>query len=727
MKKLKLYFIIFILFVSYTSKSQNNFCIKGVVKDSVSGYALPSVEVIADSLGFTTKTDKHGIFIIPVLENKIYPVHFCTQGYKTKLCRLKPGCSDTVVISISPAIVEMGEVIITATRFASNIKETPVLTQIISSKELSLAGTTQIATALSNTLPWLDFYNEGSGMTFSMQGIGSKYTLFLIDGERMAGENHDNIDYNRLSTSNIERIEIVKGASSTLYGSNAIGGVVNLITKTPVKPFEINIYNRCSKYSELESGANFGFHQKYFSSFTDISRESSNGYDLTPETPDLHTVEPYRIYNVFQKFNYNVTSKLSFNINGSYYSREQFNVSAIPTHPLFRDYTGGFTTNYKVNNHLDFTATYHTDRYDSYDILEKLDNQKRSIYYDLQHTGRITGKYFHTYNSVIEKQSIITGVEIFYDKMFSERIQDSTRKMNNYNLFILDEVKINKHFSAIGGVRYDNYSSVGGSFSPKVSLMYSEGEFNYRATYGYGFRVPGIKEKYYDFDLGFIAVKGNNSLKPEYSKYASFSIEYNHKKNNASANIYFNRVDDMIHDVLLANTTNKYTYINLNKVNVSGVDILQHFYISKNWSVNGGYSFTYAYDMLKKEELSGVSKNSGIAGIEYSWKLGNYKGIFSFNWKIYGKKTFENYDAATYSYYTDLYPAYSLWRTTLAQYFYNNSIELCLGITNIFGYRNNTDLINIDPGRRFFCMINISIDKFTEQIKTKNKKNNYEN
>jgi outer membrane receptor for ferrienterochelin and colicins len=618
--------------------------------------------------------------------------------------------------------VDIDEVVITATRFSSKIKETPVLTEVISSKELTNTGSTEIATALTNIIPGLDFYNQGSGMTFSMQGIESKYTLFLIDGERMAGENHDNLDYFRLGTSYIEKVEIVKGASSTLYGSNAIGGVVNLITRKPVKPVEANIYGRYSKYNELESGANIGFATKKFTSFTDFSRKSTNGYDLTPETPDLFTIEPYKLYNAFQKFTYSVNKKLSFILKGSYYSRERFDVSEVPVHPLYTDHSGSFSTNYKFNDHIEITATFHTDHYNSYNILEKLDGEKESIYYDIQYTGRVTAKYFQTYGHLIEKQTVIAGVEKFNEKMFSERIQDSTREMDNINFFILDEIKIDKHFSMICGLRYDDYSTKKATLTPKASLMYSKGKFNYRATYSHGFRVPSIKEQYYNFDLGFIFVKGNTSLRPEHSKYVSLSAEYDHKKNNASINMYYNRVDDMIHDVLLANTTNGYTYVNLNKVNVGGIDYLQHFTFTKNISLSGGYSYTYAYDIINKEELGGVNKNSGVAGIEYRWKKEKYKGMLTFNGKIYSKKTFDNYDAATYSFIKDTYPSYSLWRSSLIQYFYNNTIELNIGVTNIFDYRNNTDLINIDPGRRFFCMLNISIDKLAEQLKTKKHK-----
>ena len=719
MRILRPYLILFILFAWQTGKSQNNYTIIGLVKDSASGNKISNVAVMTEDLKHSTKTDKRGYFTIPAAENKMYTVRFMLPGYKTKTCPIKSNCRDTVVISLSPVIVEMNELVITATRYATNIKESPVLTQIISSKELSNAGSTQLTTALSNTMPGLDFYNEGSGMTFNMQGIGSKYTLFLIDGERMAGENHDNIDYERLNTSNVDKIEIVKGASSMLYGSNAIGGVINLITKTPQKPFEMNIYGRCSKYSELESGANIGFRKNKFSSFTGFSAKSSDGYDLTPKTPDLYTLEPYRTYNASQKFTFDATSKLSFILKGSYYSRERFDVSAVPTHPLYNDYNGSITTHYKVNEHLDLTATYHSDRYDSYNILERLDNQRKSIYYDLQQTGRITGKYFQESRHLILSQTLIAGIELFNDKIFSERIEDSTHEMNNYNFFILDDVKINQHFSISGGVRYDEYSSVANSFSPKISAMYSSGRFNYRATYSYGFRVPGLKEKYYDFDLGFISVKGNKSLRPEYSKYASLSAEYRYKRNDASVNFYFNKIDDMIHDVLIAGTTNSYTYINLNKVNVGGMDVLLNYYLSNNWSLNGGYSFTYAYDMTNKEELSGVNKNSGVAGIEYSWQHGNYSGALSFSGKVYSKKTFDNYNDATYSYFRDCYPAYSLWRTTLVQNFYNNAITLNVGINNIFNYSRATDLINTDPGRRFFCMLNLSIDKLYEQFKNK--------
>ncbi|HQH19585.1 MAG TPA: TonB-dependent receptor plug domain-containing protein, partial [Bacteroidales bacterium] len=217
----KYLFLFILLFRIYPSICQHSFFIQGFVKDSASHAPLKDLEVVVINNEIYTKTNHQGYFIIPVSEKKLYNLMLFIPGYRSLHTQIQSSKNDTILLFMSPSIVTMDEVVITGTRFATNIKETPILTQIVSSQKIAISGSSQITTALSNTLPGLEFYNEGSGMTFQMQGIEAKYTLFLIDGERMAGENHDNIDYFRLGASNIEKIEIVKGASSTLYGSNA--------------------------------------------------------------------------------------------------------------------------------------------------------------------------------------------------------------------------------------------------------------------------------------------------------------------------------------------------------------------------------------------------------------------------------------------------------------------------------------------------------------------------
>ena len=136
--------------------------------------------------------------------------------------------------------VNMEDVVTTATRTPLPLKKTPVITRVITARDLESRGVATIQEALENELAGVEFHQAGYGTSLSFQGLDARYVLFLVNGERMAGETYGNIDYARIPVSNIERIEIVRGASSVLYGSNAMGAVVNIITKMPQKQVEVN-------------------------------------------------------------------------------------------------------------------------------------------------------------------------------------------------------------------------------------------------------------------------------------------------------------------------------------------------------------------------------------------------------------------------------------------------------------------------------------------------------
>lgn len=136
--------------------------------------------------------------------------------------------------------VSMEDVVITATRTPLSLKQTPVITRVITARDMESRGVATIQEALENELAGVEFHQAGYGTSLSFQGLDARYVLFLINGERMAGETYGNIDYARIPVSNIDRIEIVRGASSVLYGSNAMGAVVNIITKMPQKQVEVN-------------------------------------------------------------------------------------------------------------------------------------------------------------------------------------------------------------------------------------------------------------------------------------------------------------------------------------------------------------------------------------------------------------------------------------------------------------------------------------------------------
>lgn len=132
------------------------------------------------------------------------------------------------------------EVVVTSTRSPLQLKHTPVITRVINSVDIRRQSTATLQNLLERELAGVEFHQAGYGSSLSFQGLDARYVLFLIDGERMAGETYGNVDYARVQINNIERIEIVRGASSVLYGSNAMGAVVNIITRMPTKRVEID-------------------------------------------------------------------------------------------------------------------------------------------------------------------------------------------------------------------------------------------------------------------------------------------------------------------------------------------------------------------------------------------------------------------------------------------------------------------------------------------------------
>lgn len=152
----------------------------------------------------------------------------------------------------------MDEVVVTATRAPLPLKSAPVLTRVIPAAEIRRSGIPTLQGLLEKELAGVEFHQAGYGQSLSFQGLDARYVLFLVDGERMAGETYGNIDYNRIPLSNIERIEIVRGASSVLYGSNAMGAVVNVITRMPRERVEVGASVRYGTPFQRNGGETMG-------------------------------------------------------------------------------------------------------------------------------------------------------------------------------------------------------------------------------------------------------------------------------------------------------------------------------------------------------------------------------------------------------------------------------------------------------------------------------------
>jgi outer membrane receptor for ferrienterochelin and colicins len=676
--------------------------LSGYVTGSDSSH-ITGATVMLKGTTYGTVTDKKGFYKIDKITPGTYILRVSYLGFETQ--------EKSVVIlsyenhanfSISESSIDLNEVVITATKSEKTLKNVPVLTQVISARKMLDLGITNVTDALQNMVPGLNVSHNGTLVTVTLQGMSARYVLFLIDGERIAGELNGDIDYSMLNLENIDHIEVIKGASSSLYGSNAIGGVINIITKKINEPFDAKFYSRYSKYNELYSGGSIGLKKGIIGSRTSFNFGHTSGYDLTPESSHDWTQNPFTTFSVSQKFEITPSSDLSLTPYFTYYQFERGNVSARPVHDLYTDLNAGIKGQYYIGkSSIDFS--YYRDRYNSYSVLEQLNNRRDTASYDFIQTFRAQGN-FH----LSDRNSLIAGLEYNTESLFSTRVEGGLKNAAEAVFYLQEDIRIGEKWNIIAGLRGSNHSSYGFHAAPKFSLMYKQGPFNFRASAGTGFRSPALKELYFKFDhFGQFRLIGNPSLIPESSKYISGSIEFSKPGNNSSFTVYRNRLANMIADELVplpdsVEITRQYQ--NIASASIYGVDIISKQKIFNGFWVSAGYSYVHSIDNESKLQLYGTIKNSGNISADYNFRKKNYSFTVQLQCLLMGEKFYLNSDG------TNAFDRpYNTWRFTISQEY--KWLRISTGLDNLFGIVIPQNYDFISPGRRFFVGVNVDFGK----------------
>ncbi len=698
---MKQFLFIYFLFISSIIFSQG-VILSGYVTGSDST-SVTGATITLKGTTFGTVTDKKGFYKIDKIKPGMYTLRVSYIGFETlekTVDILKPDTRADFFIKESN--IDLNEVVVTGTKSEKTLKNVPVLTQVISARKMLELGITNVTDALATMVPGLNVSHNGTLVTVTLQGMDAKYVLFLIDGERIAGEVDGDINYSMLNLQDIDHIEIIKGASSSLYGSNAIGGVINIITKKINEPFDAKFYSRYSKYNELYSGGSIALKKGIIGSRTSINFSRTDGYDVTPETPHDWTQNPYNSYQISQKFEITPSSKLSFTPYFTYYQFERGNVSARPVHDLYLDMSGGLKGQYYFGkSSIDFS--YYRDRYNTYTILEQLNNKRDTASFDFIQTFRTQGN-FH----ISDRNSLTAGVEYNTERLFSTRVEGGFKNASEAVLYLQEDIRFGKRWELIAGIRTGSHSNYGFNAAPKISAMFKQGFLNFRASAGTGFRSPALKELYFSFDhFGEFLVEGNPQLKPESSKYISGSIEFSKPWNNSSVTIYRNLLSDMITERIIiipdaVETT--YQYENVASASVNGIDLLSKQKVFKGVWLSAGYTYVHALDKETGLQLYNTAKHSGNISLDYNFKKKNYSFTAQVHCQLMGERIYLNADGTT-----GYDRPFSNWRFTISQEY--KWLRISTGLDNIFGIviPNNYDFIS--PGRRFFVGMNIDFGK----------------
>lgn len=538
----------------------------------------------------------------------------------------------------------MNEVIVTATRNERKLGNVAVPVTIISKKNIQQAASVRLKDILQEQ-PGL-FLTSGFGTGIQMQGLNPDYTLILINGEPLVGRTSGVLDLNRITTGNIKKIEIVKGPSSSLYGSEALAGVINIITDRSYNN-KISASLRYGTYNTIDANISASTRLGKLGISAFFNQYNTDGYSIRPFTVERSKLPVSRTTPQLE-FNYPISYKTNISLSLRYNYEHIKNELAVSNNGIIT-----YSKGREINKDLNITPTIthiFSDKLKSslhlyasrFEGSQKLNTSGGAGYddYFLQQYYRAENQ---TDYSIRKNISLVAGIGYLKEFVNSSRYDDkNSRKENEVKYgFAQTEWVPFKKLTLIGGLRYDNNKLYASAFSPKVAAKLKLNDrISFQASYGKGFKAPDFRQLYLNFtntsagsysvfgaleaqqviktldDAGLIKQYENDfyklkTLKPEYSNgfNAGFTV-YPLKKLQWQVNVFRNDIKDLIEARLVAtrqDNTQIYSYINIQRAFTQGIETNIKYIITPSLIVDAGYQFLETAD---KDELEKVKEGN---------------------------------------------------------------------------------------------------------------------
>lgn len=656
---------------------------------------------------------------------------------------------------------ELNEVIITATRTLRQLSSLPMPAQIISSKDIKSSNSLRLNDILNEQTGLITVPDFGGGEGIQVQGLDSQYTLILIDGVPLVGRSAGTLDITRIAVGNIKQIEIVKGASSSLYGSEALGGVINIITERPKNGFKGDVNYRIGSFNTTDFNNNINFKKNKLSIQTFFNRYRSNGYDLNT-TDALNTVEPFSNYTLNSKFTYDFNEATRLLVAGKYFSQNQEYVasSSLAGESDVNEWNTHLKLRHRYSDKWSSYFEFYATRYKAKDFLNNLDGNRFSTSFFNQLLVRPEMRATFTLN---DNNSFIGGIGFNHETLNRTDFTKSP-EFNSPYVYLQYDGHITPKLNLIVGARLDSHNKYQSQFSPKVAARYELSDYlAIKGSVGYGFKAPDFRQLYFDFTnatvgytvLGYNAVvtaipklneqgqianiivpisEFNNELNPENSISINFGVDLNLPSGlKFSVNLFRNNIDDLIDTRVIANKTNGqniFSYYNVNKVYTQGLEFNTSWKITQNLKISGGYQLLYAFDKnaIKAFENGEVYARLNSSSPSFRLKKEDYFGLYNRSRHMSNLKMFYSFEALkmdtslrgtyrskyglidtngntfldTYDNFVDGFVVidFAINKTFLDNY------QLGFGIDNLFDFKDSQNISNI-AGRIIYGKLNI--------------------
>lgn len=655
---------------------------------------------------------------------------------------------------------QLEEVVVTATRTERQLSSLPLPTSIITSADISRAGITKLNEILAEQAGLVTTSGFGGVEGIQVQGLDAAYTLIMIDGVPLVGRSAGTLDLSRISVGNIDRIEIVKGASSSLYGSEALAGVINIITKKPKSDLlSGNISYRLASFSTNDANADFNWKKNKFSGSLFANYFSTKGYDLDKSTT-LQTVEPHYNTTIQPKLYYDFSDNLKLVVSTRFYHEKQDNKAIIGA----VNYQGEATINewntqikleHKWSSKINSEYEVYTTNYKNASFLN---NPNKELFEEGYYSQWLFRPEVRTTFS-IKKDKLTTGIGINHETLDRTYFASSVAFQSQYGFFQYD-FNPTKKWNILGGFRYDNHNQYRSQLSPKVAVNYKfNNHLSVKSSVGYGFKAPDFRQLYFDFTnpsvgytvLGYTVAEDRlnelenqgqilfrspgisfiNPLKPESSVNINLGTFYQKGKLKIDVNVFYNSISNLIDTRVIAQKTNGqnvFSYFNIDEIFTYGAEYNSSYNFSNQFKISFGYQYLIAKDksvieaienvevfarnpqtlqsfQIKKPYYFGLfNRSKHTANIKFFYTIPKLKA--DINLRVFYRSKYGLFDTNSNQIldkYDDFVNDYFLTNLSVSKQI-KEKFTLQVGANNLFDFTNPQEISNLS-GRQFFARV----------------------
>lgn len=601
------------------------------------------------------------------------------------------------------------DVVVTATRTEADVKMVPNTVEVITADDIEKLGATDVYSALrlADNVQIMNT-STGFGHRISMRGMSSDSTLILINGQRTAIEDTETtqnlLALDRINVHNIERIEIIRGAASAQYGSDALAGVINIITKKSTGKPSVTVgattgTTNMSNYYHIDLGR-----QGKFSSTFDMNFSKDRQWTE-------HEVSGLPVKNLQgpkQSYNFSGTYELgenkNLNLDLGYYkdklsgdwSHKEYNLGAwggivrlqdAKLETERRDASLSLTGKTKKDDYMVRTFYSKLDkfRFLPYTALAKEygETNKYSIWgIEAKNSHKVNGDHTLTYGTEYDRYDV-DGVNFGKDG-------DNGKNLNTYAAYIQDEWLLGDKWEIIPAVRYDHHSEFGSKTTPHIGVTYLANDHNrFKANWGEGYKAPSVSELYMDYTHMGVLTLGNPNLRPEESKNWDLSYEGEWGKTFGKITYFHNDIDNMISTRTVGGRHGYNEYYNIDgTTKTHGVELTLGRKLSRDLDVKVTSNWTSASNKVASAESSahgvdGIADN--ITTLQLAYDDHRAYGYNATLWEQWVHDYYESDSSQTYSYNT---------LNFIINKKYGDAVRLFAGVDNIFNKK--IDAIYLD-------------------------------